>query len=66
MLTEALAYIQRRNLNAASFTNKQAASEISNNIFAFVETEQRDPKLTWHFIFEDRVTFAVTIREKKC
>lgn len=52
--------------NAPSFTNKQAGSEISNNIFACVETEQRDSKLTRRFIFEDRVTFAVTIREKKC
>lgn len=28
--------------------------------------EQRDPKLTRRFIFEDRVTFAVAIGEKKC
>lgn len=48
--------------NVPSFTNKQAASEISNNIFAYIQTEQRDPKLTQRFIFEDRVTFAVTIR----
>lgn len=39
--------------NASSFTNKQAVSEISNNIFAYIETEQRDPKLTRRFIFDD-------------
>lgn len=51
--------------NASSFTDKQAASEISNNTFARVETEQRDPKPTRRIIFKDGVTFAVTSGEKK-